>query len=440
MDTATATTGIEALVDLRRQLQELAGLDRVPTMGLGEAVQALEILGQIVNTAQTSMAGLAARVEREGGREIGQQYGCKDSNELVRRMTGSSYRAVRERQQLGEKILPQASEPGAEPPLARLAAAMGQGTVSEASGKIIANTLDHLAGATPIQRAQVEADLVARASGQDGDGSAHPALAASLGELRAQAGSWERELGARRREAEKRTFESRSFDLAPQPNGMVRVSGLLTPEVAAAYLALADAINSPRQRSGPAETTPTQQRHDALPAIFHTAARAANGEIPTHGGAPITVMVQTSLEALSKGRGGQVLGLETTSVSQDTVLHGACSGAVVFLALNEKRRVVALSSESRTFTGVQRKAIAFRDRGCVIPGCDVRAAWCEVHHVQDWAHGGKTHTDNGVMLCWHHHRTLGPSGWQVKMSQGVPMVKAPPSLDPSRQWHPVSRQ
>ncbi|CAI7668350.1 unnamed protein product, partial [Penicillium discolor] len=43
-----------------------------------------------------------------------------------------------------------------------------------------------------------------------------------------------------------------------------------------------------------------------------------------------------------------------------------------------------------------------------------------IHHVTEHAHGGPTHTDNGVALCWHHHRTLDTSGWQIRMREGVP--------------------
>ncbi|GAA1960181.1 hypothetical protein GCM10009776_23440 [Microbacterium deminutum] len=91
------------------------------------------------------------------------------------------------------------------------------------------------------------------------------------------------------------------------------------------------------------------------------------------------------------------------------------------------------------FNRHQRRAIALRDGGCIIPGCAVPAAWCEIHHVVESAHGGPTHTDNGVMLCWFHHRFLEWHQWKIRMNRGVPEVQAPPWNDSSGRWRPVTK-
>jgi hypothetical protein len=57
-----------------------------------------------------------------------------------------------------------------------------------------------------------------------------------------------------------------------------------------------------------------------------------------------------------------------------------------------------------------------------------------VHHVIEHSRGGPTHTDNGVMLCWHHHRTLDSSGWKVRMNNGVPEVRGPYWWDAKLKW------
>lgn len=101
-------------------------------------------------------------------------------------------------------------------------------------------------------------------------------------------------------------------------------------------------------------------------------------------------------------------------------------------------RIVGLRSDERCFTAQQRRAIAVRDRGCVIPGCRVPAGWCEVHHVVPYAADPTgTHTDNGVLLCWFHHRTLDTSGWEVRMLAGLPQIRPPGWLDPTRAWRQV---
>jgi hypothetical protein len=55
------------------------------------------------------------------------------------------------------------------------------------------------------------------------------------------------------------------------------------------------------------------------------------------------------------------------------------------------------------------------------------------------ANGGPTETDNGVLLCWFHHRTIGTSGWAIRMKAGAPEVQAPPWLDHSGRWRPATK-
>jgi hypothetical protein len=76
--------------------------------------------------------------------------------------------------------------------------------------------------------------------------------------------------------------------------------------------------------------------------------------------------------------------------------------------------------------------------GSLIPGCQVPAIWCEIHHVTEAARGGPTHTDNGVLLCWHHHRTLDTNGWQIRINNGIPEVRAPHWREPYLRWRPAT--
>lgn len=61
-------------------------------------------------------------------------------------------------------------------------------------------------------------------------------------------------------------------------------------------------------------------------------------------------------------------------------------------------------------------AIAIRDGGCRWPGCDAPVAWCDVHHVDFWEHGGNTSVTNGVMLCRHHHTRTHKNGHTLKLT------------------------
>jgi len=109
------------------------------------------------------------------------------------------------------------------------------------------------------------------------------------------------------------------------------------------------------------------------------------------------------------------------------------------VVFDDTGRIVQLGTLERVFGHHQRRAISLRDGGCVIPGCHVRAEWCEIHHVVEHSRGGPTHTDNGVLLCWHHHRTLETSGWEIRMNQGIPEVRGPSWWDAFRKWRQVTK-
>ncbi len=223
-----------------------------------------------------------------------------------------------------------------------------------------------------------------------------------------------------------------------------------------------------------------QKMHDALMVIAQIAGRAA--DMPMLGGAQVTVLIQTTQAGLAAGLARDVAepkslagtgaepgtgagaepGARTSTsaspspgsgqagvawlhghdgipvpVTAATVRHSICAGATQKVLIDNDGRILGISSPTRIFTPHQRRAIAARDGGCIIPGCTVPATWCEVHHVTPWAEGGPTTTDNGVLLYWWHHRSIEVSGWHVRMVRGKPEVLAPRWVDPELEWRPA---
>ncbi|MFT2816524.1 HNH endonuclease signature motif containing protein [Leifsonia sp. A12D58] len=131
---------------------------------------------------------------------------------------------------------------------------------------------------------------------------------------------------------------------------------------------------------------------------------------------------------------GQVAPISILSVEQMI-----CAGGVQPVTITAKGKVIELGVTDRCFTGQQRRAVTLRDGGCIIPGCQSPAAWAEIHHVIPYALGGPTEVSNGVTLCWFHHRTVHRSGWQIRMVDGVPQVKAPVWLDGFQRWHVATK-
>jgi len=177
--------------------------------------------------------------------------------------------------------------------------------------------------------------------------------------------------------------------------------------------------------------------HDVFATVVNIAAKS--DEVPMLGGAAATLVVSIDVETLADGAGYAALEgadlVTTYAVAEQT----ACTG-VIQRVFQNRGRIIRIETTERVFNAAQRRAIIRRDRECIIPGCHVSANWCEIHHVLEHALGGPTHTDNGVLVCFHHHRTLHCGGWSIRMRDGRPEVRGAAGWDPSRAWRvPDSR-
>ncbi len=82
-----------------------------------------------------------------------------------------------------------------------------------------------------------------------------------------------------------------------------------------------------------------------------------------------------------------------------------CDSAITRVIFGPKGEVLDVGRSQRTFTGPRRRALDARDGGCMYPGCDLPPHLSEGHHTREggWAGGATTNTDEGVLLCFHHH-------------------------------------
>ncbi|TFC93396.1 HNH endonuclease signature motif containing protein, partial [Cryobacterium sp. TmT3-12] len=331
-----------------------------------------------------------------------------------------------------------------------------------ASGVIGVDTADAiLAALTPTLRCTdldsvraAESELVAAATGT----SAETPVPASADEVRLQGVVWKAVLAPDGSRPDDHAMVVRGFRLGREREGVVRVSGSLMPEIAGKLRRLFDAYLSPKSAPVAFHTeeeadreqvllerddrTPDQRRHDVLAVILDVASRA--GEAPTIGGAPATVLVSVREEDLTadfgQGRGvGWIDGVDTPiaiSAVQDLISTGGQQKVVI----NDEGRIIALGSPERCFTPAQRRTIQLRDGACIIPGCRIPAGMTEIHHVIPHSAGGPTHTDNGVCLCWWHHRYLAASGWAIRMVRGAVQIMAPPWLETgARTWRSITK-
>ena len=126
----------------------------------------------------------------------------------------------------------------------------------------------------------------------------------------------------------------------------------------------------------------------------------------------------------------------TTGTTPATRATPAARIAALAAVLFDGPRIpLAVGRTSRTATPAQRKALAIRDGGCIIPGCQIPAERCQSHHVQDWAAGGPTDIDNLALLCWTHHRQVDLDMWTIDPSEpGATVAEPPPGAPPGTPW------
>ncbi|MHC6219790.1 HNH endonuclease signature motif containing protein [Arthrobacter sp. MMS24-S77] len=108
----------------------------------------------------------------------------------------------------------------------------------------------------------------------------------------------------------------------------------------------------------------------------------------------------------------------------------ACDADIIPVLLGSDSRVLDIGRTTRVFPPHIRKAITARDQGCAFPDCTIPAPWCEAHHITYWSHGGTTGTDNGTLLCSHHHHVIHKEHWTITMETGTAWFKPPPHVDP----------
>jgi hypothetical protein len=103
----------------------------------------------------------------------------------------------------------------------------------------------------------------------------------------------------------------------------------------------------------------------------------------------------------------RAVGLDTGEVlSADEVRRLACTARLIPAVLNGKGIPLDLGRSARLFTESQRIALGLIHQTCAADGCDRPFAWCELHHLHEWALGGPTDLANAIPLCHFHHQRI----------------------------------
>lgn len=200
-------------------------------------------------------------------------------------------------------------------------------------------------------------------------------------------------------------FERRHVDLRWEPDGMLRVSGVLPAEEGELLIRAIEVAREALRREGaggPAvgSGSPQPDRADGLAAMAETL--LAHGVASVPAGERNQVVVHVDLDRLTgSDRGGAEIGTGGV-VNAETARRLACDASVVTL-IERAGEPLSVGRKTRAIPAAVNRALRARDRGCRFPGC-THDRYVDAHHIEHWAAGGATSLDNLVLLCRRHHR------------------------------------
>ncbi|MEF3403016.1 HNH endonuclease signature motif containing protein [Agromyces sp. CCNWLW203] len=82
-------------------------------------------------------------------------------------------------------------------------------------------------------------------------------------------------------------------------------------------------------------------------------------------------------------------------ISMRAVEQHASASGIQRVTLGANGRVVGIGAPNGA-SPAQRRALAARAGGCIIPVCDTPTWATDVHQVLPWRNGGATHADNSA--------------------------------------------
>lgn len=213
----------------------------------------------------------------------------------------------------------------------------------------------------------------------------------------------------------RRAVEERRLHVEPAADGMAWVSLYCAAEHATAISARVRALTATRGE-GDHRTMPQRQADAAVALLLDlpdTNAAPAAGDLGS-----VRATVQLTIPALTMlGHGDEPamldgcgpIDIETArrltahAPSFRPILTDPVSGAVLRYGRSTRRIPADLTGW-----------LQVRDGTCRFPGCEKRAAGCDIDHVRSWHEGGCSDHDNLVHLCRSHHRVKHNTAWQIR--------------------------
>jgi len=180
--------------------------------------------------------------------------------------------------------------------------------------------------------------------------------------------------------------------------------------------------NAASRQDGAKRRSSAQRLADA----FEELTTSAGGEPGTGVGTSIMIIADVETLRRDLADGGRCELLDGTPLPVDEVRRLALTARLLPAIFDSNGQPLWLGRSARLPNSAQRAAIAARDRGCVVGGCDAPVDWCQIHHLLWWSRGGTTDLDNLATVCSHHHHLIHEDGWRLDRSAAGAFTWRPP--------------
>jgi hypothetical protein len=231
----------------------------------------------------------------------------------------------------------------------------------------------------------------------------------------------EREQRLRARRSLRLRRDPRDADQAPLLDGRLAPSTYAKARTVLHALARKHAAGDPR--------TFEQRCHDALDRLLDLA--LASGELPDIAGDQPRVLLIVRADNLHDRPGAPAATLDGYGdICNATARQMCCDAETTTIVMSDDGQVLHAGRDRRQPNRAQRRATFARDQACI--GCRAPLAYCQIHHITWWRHGGRTDISNLVAVCWDCHQRIHHAGWQVtRQPDGRHKLRPPRHTGPS---------
>ena len=403
-------------------LSQLADAEywKFPGDDLLDAARGIERLARQVYAVQVAVAG-----EIDLAR-LAQTHGQPSTAALLRHALTIGPGDARGRVRAARQVLPQDAISGGEipPRLPELGRALRDGDLGGEQTAIVVKTMSRIPTDVPPEvREQAETTLVDHARVMD---PLHLGLVAEkLITTLDPDGDFEPKDPADRAEL--------AFGGRDARTGLTPIKGRLDDHSVAVFIAATDAHAKPRPETDGVkdQRSAATRLAQALTTVLEDYLTAGTG--PVQGGERPHVTMTVPFDTLTGRLGPAMFDATGVTAGPATARRVLCDCNLIPAVLGSAGEPLDIGRATRTWPTGIRRAVALRDGGCVFPGCDRPARWCEIHHIIFWVDGGPTSLINGACLCSHHHALIHQGDWQIRMAKdGHPEIIPPTWIDPDQ--------